>query len=199
MDTFRSFEIIRANVSSLFRYQAVRTIRQMTRWSALRSLPLPASIRKRISKRRKVVRVNTQIRNLWDVSWRPAIFASNCRNSLHQLRVPIANASATAPRPARKVARYEDQLCEDISLIWFSIITRLFEFLQFFYAISDIKIRGRCVCNGHASACDPDGSTGQMKCRCEHNTCGKYCDQCCPKFSAKPWTHNDTCARKSLW
>ncbi|XP_028966336.1 laminin subunit alpha-1 [Galendromus occidentalis] len=64
---------------------------------------------------------------------------------------------------------------------------------EFFYAISDVEIRGRCACNGHASRCIPDGNSGQMRCQCEHNTCGKHCDQCCPKFSAKPWVRNDTC------
>lgn len=69
---------------------------------------------------------------------------------------------------------------------------------QFFYAISDVEIRGRCVCNGHASRCIPDGNSGQMRCQCEHNTCGKHCDQCCPTFAAKPWARNDTCSCKCL-
>uniref|UniRef100_A0A8C9SXP0 Laminin subunit alpha-5 n=1 Tax=Scleropages formosus TaxID=113540 RepID=A0A8C9SXP0_SCLFO len=49
---------------------------------------------------------------------------------------------------------------------------------RYYYSIKDISIGGRCVCNGHAEACN---------CDCQHNTCGASCDQCCPGFNQMPW------------
>ncbi|KAK0397427.1 hypothetical protein QR680_002123 [Steinernema hermaphroditum] len=60
---------------------------------------------------------------------------------------------------------------------------------RFFYSIKEIYISGRCVCNGHAVSCDIEGpqNTRKYVCRCEHNTCGAQCDQCCPGFEQKKW------------
>ncbi len=44
--------------------------------------------------------------------------------------------------------------------------------------ISDLAIGGRCKCNGHASECTLDRSTGEMACKCKHNTAGKECEKC---------------------
>uniref|UniRef100_A0A8C1MCI5 Laminin, alpha 5 n=1 Tax=Cyprinus carpio TaxID=7962 RepID=A0A8C1MCI5_CYPCA len=49
---------------------------------------------------------------------------------------------------------------------------------RYYYSIKDISIGGRCVCNGHAEACN---------CACQHNTCGLSCDRCCPGFNQFPW------------
>uniref|UniRef100_A0A8D3DC26 Laminin subunit alpha-5 n=1 Tax=Scophthalmus maximus TaxID=52904 RepID=A0A8D3DC26_SCOMX len=49
---------------------------------------------------------------------------------------------------------------------------------RYYYSIKDISIGGRCVCNGHAEACN---------CDCQHNTCGVSCDQCCPGHKQLPW------------
>uniref|UniRef100_A0A3B3DZS8 Laminin, alpha 5 n=1 Tax=Oryzias melastigma TaxID=30732 RepID=A0A3B3DZS8_ORYME len=49
---------------------------------------------------------------------------------------------------------------------------------RYYYSIKDISIGGRCVCNGHADACD---------CDCQHHTCGVSCDQCCPGYNQLPW------------
>uniref|UniRef100_A0A8B9M1E1 Laminin, alpha 5 n=1 Tax=Astyanax mexicanus TaxID=7994 RepID=A0A8B9M1E1_ASTMX len=49
---------------------------------------------------------------------------------------------------------------------------------RYYYSIKDISIGGRCVCNGHAEACN---------CDCQHNTCGPSCDHCCPGFNQLPW------------
>uniref|UniRef100_A0A3Q1FWK3 Laminin, alpha 5 n=1 Tax=Acanthochromis polyacanthus TaxID=80966 RepID=A0A3Q1FWK3_9TELE len=49
---------------------------------------------------------------------------------------------------------------------------------RYYYSIKDISIGGRCVCNGHAEACN---------CDCQHNTCGVSCDQCCPGYNQLPW------------
>ncbi|CAJ0953978.1 unnamed protein product, partial [Mesorhabditis belari] len=71
---------------------------------------------------------------------------------------------------------------------------------RYFYAIKEIHIGGRCVCNGHASTCDVlDGSRpNSLLCRCEHNTCGDMCERCCPGFEQKKWqqvtaSNNFTC------
>lgn len=63
-----------------------------------------------------------------------------------------------------------------------------------FYSLKDITIGGSCVCNGHAAECvapevsTPRGSTFQLpKCVCQHNTCGRSCDKCCPLFNQQKW------------
>ncbi|CAF1033067.1 unnamed protein product [Didymodactylos carnosus] len=60
---------------------------------------------------------------------------------------------------------------------------------RYFYSIKDIALGGHCVCNGHAESCDKtDPKTpNKMVCRCRHNTCGDYCQYCCPPFVQKKW------------
>ncbi|XP_006029235.2 laminin subunit alpha-2 [Alligator sinensis] len=62
------------------------------------------------------------------------------------------------------------------------IVTR-----RYYYSIKDISVGGMCICSGHARACPLDPETNESICECEHNTCGKTCDQCCPGFNQKPW------------
>ncbi|XP_063064918.1 laminin subunit alpha-5 isoform X2 [Engraulis encrasicolus] len=60
---------------------------------------------------------------------------------------------------------------------------------RYYYSIKDISIGGRCVCNGHAEACnakDPNDPY-KLQCECRHNTCGTSCDTCCPGFNQLPW------------
>uniref|UniRef100_A0A672MXZ0 Laminin, alpha 5 n=1 Tax=Sinocyclocheilus grahami TaxID=75366 RepID=A0A672MXZ0_SINGR len=60
---------------------------------------------------------------------------------------------------------------------------------RYYYSIKDISIGGRCVCNGHAEACnaqDPNDPY-KLQCDCQHNTCGPSCDRCCPGFNQFPW------------
>lgn len=60
---------------------------------------------------------------------------------------------------------------------------------RYYYSIKDISIGGRCVCNGHAEACnakDPNDPY-KLQCDCQHNTCGVSCDQCCPGHNQLPW------------
>lgn len=54
------------------------------------------------------------------------------------------------------------------------------------YSISDIKIVGRCKCNGHASRCVQDKS-GRLRCDCKHNTAGRDCEKCKPGYHDRPW------------
>ncbi|KAM3968484.1 laminin subunit alpha [Aphomia sociella] len=61
---------------------------------------------------------------------------------------------------------------------------------RYFYSIKDISIGGRCMCNGHADTCDPADPASEsniLVCRCQHNTCGPQCAQCCPGFEQKKW------------
>ncbi|MGH0150303.1 UNVERIFIED_CONTAM: hypothetical protein FKN15_045804 [Acipenser sinensis] len=60
---------------------------------------------------------------------------------------------------------------------------------RYYYSIKDISIGGRCVCNGHAEACDAKDPTNpyRLQCDCQHNTCGVSCDQCCPGYNQMPW------------
>ncbi|KAI6239109.1 Laminin alpha [Aphelenchoides fujianensis] len=64
--------------------------------------------------------------------------------------------------------------------------------LQYYYAIKEIFMGGRCVCNGHAASCDIlDTSRPRMWiCRCEHNTCGDNCERCCAGFVQKKWAQS---------
>ncbi|KAJ8370727.1 hypothetical protein SKAU_G00107550 [Synaphobranchus kaupii] len=60
---------------------------------------------------------------------------------------------------------------------------------RYYYSIKDISIGGRCVCNGHAEACnakDPNDPY-RLQCDCQHNTCGPSCDRCCSGFNQVPW------------
>ncbi|XP_051518234.1 laminin subunit alpha-5 [Myxocyprinus asiaticus] len=60
---------------------------------------------------------------------------------------------------------------------------------RYYYSLKDLSIGGRCVCNGHAEACnaqDPNDPY-KLQCDCQHNTCGPSCDSCCPGFNQFPW------------
>ncbi|XP_055964055.1 laminin subunit alpha-5 [Sorex fumeus] len=60
---------------------------------------------------------------------------------------------------------------------------------RYYYSIKDISVGGRCVCHGHADACDAHDPTDpfRLQCACQHNTCGSSCDRCCPGFNQHPW------------
>ncbi|XP_029467612.1 laminin subunit alpha-5 isoform X2 [Rhinatrema bivittatum] len=60
---------------------------------------------------------------------------------------------------------------------------------RYYYSIKDISIGGRCVCHGHADACDARDPIDpfRLHCDCQHNTCGGSCDSCCPGFNQLPW------------
>ncbi|KAF8792889.1 Laminin subunit alpha-1 like protein [Argiope bruennichi] len=58
---------------------------------------------------------------------------------------------------------------------------------RYFYSIKDISVGGQCVCYGHAKDCPLDPETNLFQCKCEHNTCGENCEQCCPLYQQKPW------------
>ncbi|XP_063796176.1 netrin-G1 isoform X4 [Pseudophryne corroboree] len=57
---------------------------------------------------------------------------------------------------------------------------------RYFYAISDIKIHGRCKCNLHANSCT--FIKNQLTCDCEHNTTGQDCDQCKKNYRGQAWS-----------
>uniref|UniRef100_A0A3Q2VIY2 Laminin, alpha 5 n=1 Tax=Haplochromis burtoni TaxID=8153 RepID=A0A3Q2VIY2_HAPBU len=62
---------------------------------------------------------------------------------------------------------------------------------RYYYSIKDISIGGRCVCNGHAEACNAKDPTRMFlihtSCDCQHHTCGVSCDQCCPGYHQLAW------------
>ncbi|XP_043984093.1 laminin subunit alpha-5 isoform X1 [Gambusia affinis] len=60
---------------------------------------------------------------------------------------------------------------------------------RYYYSIKDISIGGRCVCNGHAEACNANDPSDpyKLRCDCQHNTCGVSCDHCCPGYNQLPW------------
>ncbi|XP_056241478.1 laminin subunit alpha-5 isoform X1 [Seriola aureovittata] len=60
---------------------------------------------------------------------------------------------------------------------------------RYYYSIKDISIGGRCVCNGHAEACNAKDLNDpyKLQCDCQHNTCGVSCGQCCPGYNQIPW------------
>uniref|UniRef100_A0AAY4A9F9 Laminin subunit alpha 1 n=1 Tax=Denticeps clupeoides TaxID=299321 RepID=A0AAY4A9F9_9TELE len=59
------------------------------------------------------------------------------------------------------------------------IVTR-----RYYYSIKDISVGGMCICYGHAQSCPLDPET---RCKCEHNTCGESCNECCPGYHQQPW------------
>ncbi|XP_078276381.1 laminin subunit beta-3 isoform X2 [Rhinoraja longicauda] len=70
-----------------------------------------------------------------------------------------------------------------------------------FYAVYEVKIRGSCFCNGHASSCAAAGSaimtprgprpTTYGQCVCKHNTVGSNCEQCASLYNDQPWRPAD--------
>ncbi|KAJ8374971.1 hypothetical protein SKAU_G00055510 [Synaphobranchus kaupii] len=62
------------------------------------------------------------------------------------------------------------------------IVTR-----RYYYSIKDISVGGMCICYGHAQSCPWDPISKRLQCVCEHNTCGKSCNECCPGYHQEPW------------
>ncbi|XP_047497232.1 netrin-1-like isoform X2 [Penaeus indicus] len=58
---------------------------------------------------------------------------------------------------------------------------------RYSYAVADLAVGGRCKCNGHASQCIPDKTTGALVCDCAHNTAGRDCEKCKPFHFDRPW------------
>ena len=56
---------------------------------------------------------------------------------------------------------------------------------QYYYAVQDVVINGRCDCNGHAEYCDQ--INGTELCDCKHFTTGQDCQVCLPLYMNKPW------------
>ncbi|XP_047206402.1 netrin-G1 isoform X2 [Girardinichthys multiradiatus] len=57
---------------------------------------------------------------------------------------------------------------------------------RYFYAISDIKVQGRCKCNLHANSCVFDKE--KLSCECEHNTTGPDCGRCKRNYQGRTWS-----------
>ncbi|XP_063062206.1 netrin-G1 isoform X3 [Engraulis encrasicolus] len=57
---------------------------------------------------------------------------------------------------------------------------------RYFYAISDIKVQGRCKCNLHANSCVFDKD--KLSCECEHNTTGPDCGRCKRNYQGRAWS-----------
>ncbi|XP_050439565.1 laminin subunit beta-1-like [Adelges cooleyi] len=64
---------------------------------------------------------------------------------------------------------------------------------KYYYAISEMVVRGSCSCYGHASRCLPqDGTISKPdmvhgQCECTHNTKGLNCEACEDFFNDFPW------------
>lgn len=59
-----------------------------------------------------------------------------------------------------------------------------------FYSVKLVRVSGRLNCNGHASkTIEVENADGEImqQCVCLHNTCGQYCDQCCPLYNDQPF------------
>ncbi|XP_077410524.1 netrin-G1 isoform X7 [Vanacampus margaritifer] len=57
---------------------------------------------------------------------------------------------------------------------------------RYFYAISDLKVQGRCKCNLHANSCVFDKE--KLSCECEHNTTGPDCGRCKRNYQGRAWS-----------
>ena len=60
---------------------------------------------------------------------------------------------------------------------------------NYYYALSDFAVGGRCKCNGHASQCSKDRD-GNLVCDCKHNTDGRDCEKCKPFHYDRPWARS---------
>ena len=58
---------------------------------------------------------------------------------------------------------------------------------QHHYTVREVNITGSCFCNGHASVCNINATSGERSCSCQNNVCGVICDRCCPAYNQYPW------------
>lgn len=69
-----------------------------------------------------------------------------------------------------------------------------------YYAVSQLRLQGSCLCHGHADRCAPQhgapagpSTTVQVHdaCVCQHNTAGPNCERCAPFYNDRPWRPAD--------
>lgn len=65
-----------------------------------------------------------------------------------------------------------------------------------YYAVSQLRLQGSCLCHGHADRCTPSSRTPASPasavqvhevCVCQHNTAGPNCERCAPFYNNRPW------------
>ena len=59
--------------------------------------------------------------------------------------------------------------------------------LDYYYAIEELSVVGKCQCNGHASECISEPVTDERQCVCQHNTAGNNCERCADLYVDVPW------------
>ena len=71
---------------------------------------------------------------------------------------------------------------------------------RYYYAIKEISIGGRCVCNGHAYICPPTEPNSQvLQCECQHRTKGQNCEECQDGFTQKKWRRSSMLMHSNIF